>query len=204
MEGTWEGRFDVVGDVIKSENSSSSSIVGWDGGAMKDDGVEERLFGRDPRETTLFCNVVGVRDRFAGGGGGGRNPGVDVDERGVGIGVEDLGGPGKTNVSASFGGGMGGGTEDDPGREGAGEVKKSVNDVEDMDEDPRDATDGGVDALKLGALLNVGIDGRGCNCLSGLTGLPASAGVSKMEKGSSSAGAATLAGVVRLAKGGRG
>ena len=44
---------------------------------MKDDGVEDRLLGRDPRDT-LFCNVVGVRDRFAGGGGG-RNPGIGVD-----------------------------------------------------------------------------------------------------------------------------
>lgn len=43
---------------------------------------------------------------------------------------------------------MGGGT-DVPASGGAGELKKSVNDVDDIDEDARDATDGGVDALKL-------------------------------------------------------
>ena len=90
---------------------------------------------------------------------------------------------------------MGAGT-DVPASGGGGELKKSLNDVDDVD--ARDATDDEVDALRLRALLNAGIDGKGCNCLSGLTGLPGSAGESKMEKGSSTVGAATLAGAKRL------
>lgn len=49
-------------------------------------------------------------------------------------------------MSESFGGGMGAGT-DVPASGGGGELKKSLNDVDDVD--ARDATDDEVDALNL-------------------------------------------------------